>query len=151
VEAGLQDREVQSALPSRRACTTAWGPGVWKSIRRASQSSPDPKLRTDARADGEPPRSLQVVEPAVVALRTATPPGSRPSKISALALGDAGLAVGEALDMHRSDGGDQRRVGRTIRDRGPISSAWFMPISNTARSVSRGIRARVSGTPMWLL
>jgi UDP-N-acetylmuramoyl-tripeptide--D-alanyl-D-alanine ligase len=41
--------------------------------------------------------------------------------------------------------------GRTIRVSGTISSAWFMPISKTARSVSRGMRASVSGTPMWLL
>ena len=41
--------------------------------------------------------------------------------------------------------------GATMRTSGVISSAWFMPISNTARSVSLGIRAKVSGTPMWLL
>ena len=41
--------------------------------------------------------------------------------------------------------------GRTMRDSGVISPAWFMPISKTARSVSRGMRASVSGTPMWLL
>jgi hypothetical protein len=30
-------------------------------------------------------------------------------------------------------------------------AGWFMPISITAKSVSRGIRASVSGTPQWLL
>jgi len=38
-----------------------------------------------------------------------------------------------------------------MRDSGAISPAWFMPISNTARSVVLGIRARVRGTPIWLL
>jgi hypothetical protein len=41
--------------------------------------------------------------------------------------------------------------GATMRVRGSISPGWFMPISNTARRVSAGMRARVSGTPMWLL
>jgi hypothetical protein len=30
---------------------------------------------------------------------------------------------------------------------GVISPAWFMPISNTPKAVSRGMRASVSGTP----
>ena len=34
---------------------------------------------------------------------------------------------------------------------GTISSAWFMPISNTPKAASRGMRASVSGTPQWLL
>ena len=38
-----------------------------------------------------------------------------------------------------------------MRDSGAISPGAFMPISKTARSVAFGIRARVSGTPMWLL
>ena len=45
----------------------------------------------------------------------------------------------------------QAAWGRTIFDSGAISPGAFMPISNTARSVMRGIRDRVRGTPMWLL
>ncbi len=41
--------------------------------------------------------------------------------------------------------------GRTRRASGVISPAWFMPISNTANSASSGRRARVNGTPIWLL
>jgi len=41
--------------------------------------------------------------------------------------------------------------GATNSDSGVISSAWFMPISKTARSVSAGMRASVRGTPIWLL
>ena len=37
--------------------------------------------------------------------------------------------------------------GRTILTSGVISPAWFMPISNTAKAVSAGMRASVSGTP----
>jgi hypothetical protein len=84
------------------------------------------------------------------ALSTAIPPGDMPSKISALARAMP-LAVGEVLDVHRTDGGDRRRVRANHARQGTISPGWFMPISKTARSVSRGMRARVSGTPMWLL
>ena len=42
----------------------------------------------------------------------------------------------------------QAAWGRTILDNGAISPGAFMPISNTARWVARGIRASVSGTPM---
>ena len=41
--------------------------------------------------------------------------------------------------------------GRTIAVSGRISAPWFMPISNTPKRLSAGIRARVSGTPQWLL
>ena len=41
--------------------------------------------------------------------------------------------------------------GRTCRVNAAISPALFMPISSTAKSASRGIRARLSGTPVWLL
>ena len=41
--------------------------------------------------------------------------------------------------------------GRTIRVSAAISPALFMPSSSTAYSASRGIRARLSGTPVWLL
>ena len=41
--------------------------------------------------------------------------------------------------------------GRTMPVSGTISPAWFMPISNTPKALSRGMRASVSGTPQWLL
>ena len=41
--------------------------------------------------------------------------------------------------------------GRASCARGAISPGWFMPISTTAKSTSRAIRASVSGTPQWLL
>ncbi len=37
--------------------------------------------------------------------------------------------------------------GCTMPTSGVISPAWFMPISNTPKAVSRGMRASVSGTP----
>ena len=37
--------------------------------------------------------------------------------------------------------------GRTMLTSGRISSAWFMPISNTPNSASAGMRQSVSGTP----
>ena len=41
--------------------------------------------------------------------------------------------------------------GRTISASGVISPGWFMPISSTAKALSGGMRASVSGTPQWLL
>ena len=41
--------------------------------------------------------------------------------------------------------------GRTMRVSGVISPAWFMPISKTPNWLDAGMRASVSGTPMWLL
>ena len=41
--------------------------------------------------------------------------------------------------------------GLTSRVSASISPAWFMPISNTPYSASRGKRASDSGTPHWLL
>ena len=43
------------------------------------------------------------------------------------------------------------RWGRANRVNGAISPAWFMPISNTPNLLRAGIRARLSGTPTWLL
>jgi len=43
------------------------------------------------------------------------------------------------------------RCGRTIAVSARISPALFIPISRTANRESRGIRARLSGTPVWLL
>ena len=76
----------------------------------------------------------------------ATPPGSRPEKISALA---SAMASTEGKNSRCT--GDtlvtMATCGRTIATSGVISPAWFMPISATQNRVSRGIRARVSGTP----
>jgi hypothetical protein len=41
--------------------------------------------------------------------------------------------------------------GRTCTVNAAISPAWFMPISNTPKRLRAGIRARLSGTPTWLL
>ena len=41
--------------------------------------------------------------------------------------------------------------GRAMRDRGAISPGLLIPISMMAKSVSWGMRAKVSGTPQWLL
>ena len=41
--------------------------------------------------------------------------------------------------------------GRTCAVSARISPALFIPISSTANSALRGIRARLSGTPVWLL
>ena len=41
--------------------------------------------------------------------------------------------------------------GRTNRVNADNSPAWFMPISKMPNRVRAGIRARLSGTPTWLL
>ncbi len=41
--------------------------------------------------------------------------------------------------------------GRASAASGAISPGWFMPISQTQNRASSGSRARVSGTPQWLL
>ena len=81
---------------------------------------------------------------------TPMPPGSRPSKISPLASAIASseprfsMCAGAIAVM-------SARCGRTMRVSAAISPGLFMPISSTANSASRGIRARLSGTPVWLL
>ena len=71
---------------------------------------------------------------------------------------DLGLGVGdrlfraEILDMRGRDRGDERDMRADLaRSARAISPVLFMPISSTANSASRGIRARLSGTPVWLL
>lgn len=81
----------------------------------------------------------------------ATPPGSNPSKISALARATPASPSGKFSVCTGPTVVTTTACGWTNRVRGRISSAWFMPISNTARSVAAGILARVSGTPIWLL
>ena len=82
--------------------------------------------------------------------KTATPPGSNPSMMDAFSwampsmLSKASRCAGATVVITTTS-------GRAIRDRGAISPGWFMPISITAKSASRGIRASVSGTPQWLL
>ena len=41
--------------------------------------------------------------------------------------------------------------GLANKERGAISPGWFIPISITAKSKSSRMRAKVSGTPQWLL
>jgi hypothetical protein len=81
----------------------------------------------------------------------AAPPGSSPAKISALARATPISPSGKFSVCTGPTVVTAAACGRTMRDRGRISSAWFMPISKTARWVSRGMRARVRGTPIWLL
>jgi hypothetical protein len=80
----------------------------------------------------------------------ATPPGSSPSKISALA-----SAIASSVPKYSICAGaiavTMATCGRTSRVSAASSPAWFMPISNTPKRLSRGIRARLSGTPTWLL
>jgi hypothetical protein len=79
-------------------------------------------------------------------LITATPPGSIPAKISPLASAmpwterKCSTWTGSTVVITAT-------WGRTIRVSGAISAAWFMPISNTPKRASRGMRARVRGTP----
>ncbi len=78
------------------------------------------------------------------------PPGPTPEKISALASAIASIeprfsiCTGAIVVMSAT-------CGRTKPTSGVISPAWFMPISNTAKAASAGMRASVSGTPQWLL
>jgi hypothetical protein len=78
--------------------------------------------------------------------------------------GDLFVALkGEAMDGHRflgtafANGAAGAMVvmtatcGRTCVVSSAISPAWFMPISNTPNRLRAGIRARLSGTPTWLL
>ena len=77
--------------------------------------------------------------------------GLEPFENLRLGIGDR-LFRAEVLDVRRRDRGDQRDVRADLRDvSAAISPALFMPISSTANSASRGIRARLSGTPVWLL
>ncbi len=137
------------ALPCSTASITAPPPSAEKPVRRASQPGPEPKVTIWAPARVASPLSRSNQRSS--ALRIAAPPGIRPSKISALALATPSspsskfsVCTGPTVEITAA-------WGRTMRDRGRISSAWFMPISNTARRVSAGMRARVRGTPMWLL
>ena len=78
------------------------------------------------------------------------PPGSIPSKISALA---SAMASTEGKNS-RCTGSTVVMIaacGRTMAVSGLISPGEFMPISFTANTLSAGMRASVSGTPQWLL
>jgi hypothetical protein len=77
----------------------------------------------------------------------ATPSGSSPSKISALASAIAAseprfsMCAGAIAVMSAT-------WGLTWRVSAAISPLLFMPISSTAYSASRAMRARLSGTPV---
>ena len=79
-----------------------------------------------------------------------SPIGSSASKISALASAMASseprfsMWAGAMVVITAT-------CGRTCRVSPSISPAWFMPISNTPYCVRAGIRARLKGTPTWLL
>ena len=83
-------------------------------------------------------------------LMTATPPGSSPAKIEAFSRAipwmfrNAAMCTAATVVIIAT-------CGRASRDSGAISPGAFMPISITAKSASAGIRAKVSGTPQWLL
>ena len=83
-------------------------------------------------------------------LRTAVPPGSSPSKIAAFSRAMPRTSR-KAARCTASTVVISATCGRASRARGAISPGAFMPISMTAKSRSAGIRARVSGTPQWLL
>ena len=54
-------------------------------------------------------------------------------------------------DMDGPTSVTSRHAASTSRASGSSSPAWFIPISNTPKRASRGIRARLNGTPVWLL
>ena len=78
-----------------------------------------------------------------------------PSRLEALE--NLRLGVGDRLfgtevfDVCGSNRGDKRNVRTNLRVSAAISPLLFIPISRTANSASRGMRARLSGTPVWLL
>ena len=78
------------------------------------------------------------------------PPGRSPEKTSPLA---SAIAASEAKCSiwTGSTVVTSATSGRTCATSGTISRGWFMPISKTAKRLSAGIRASVSGTPQWLL
>ncbi len=80
----------------------------------------------------------------------AVPPGSKAAENLALGVGDAGF-IGEIFDMRRCDPGDDGDCRAYLLGQAAISPAWFMPISKMPKRLSAGIRARLSGTPVWLL
>ena len=88
---------------------------------------------------------------ASAALTTAIPPGASPSKMAAFSRATPASPSAKASMCTGPTVVTQAACGRTKADSGPISPGWFMPISNTARSVPMGVRASVKGTPMWLL
>ncbi len=135
--------------PCSRARTSApasWGlkPSSW-----AAHPPDDPKL--SIRAPASPAMRPRSSNQASSALRIAVPPGIRPAKISPLARATPASPSSKFSMCTGPTVVTATACGFTIRDRGPISPAWFMPISNTARRVAAGIRARVRGTPKWLL
>ena len=80
----------------------------------------------------------------------AVPPGCKPAKISPLAsampASSAKFSIcAEATHVITAI------AGRTCCVNAAISPAWFMPISKMPKRLSAGIRARLSGTPVWLL
>ncbi|MNR14161.1 hypothetical protein D3C85_1306230 [compost metagenome] len=84
-------------------------------------------------------------------MTTAIPPGIRPWKMAAFSRATPASPSAKASMCTGPTVVTQAAWGRTKADSGPISPGWFMPISNTARSVPCGIRASVRGTPIWLL
>ncbi len=81
---------------------------------------------------------------------TAEPPGSNPSVIADFSAAMASsepkwpICAASTLVMTAT-------CGRTSFDSGLISPGWLVPISATQKAASGGSRARVSGTPQWLL
>ena len=141
VEAPAEDLGADLAARRPPACSRSGG-------RRRPDCSPNPRMRRDAVARGHGRPGARTA--ALSRFSTAVPAASMPSKISALASAMASMEsknsrwAGSMVVMTATS-------GRTMRDSGPISPAWFMPSSKTPSATSRGRRARLSGTPQWLL
>ena len=81
----------------------------------------------------------------------ATPPGRSPGEDLALGVRDGGER-GEMLDVDRLDRGDQRDVGPDLGgERHDLGRVVHADLEHAVAAVEPGIRARVSGTPQWLL
>ena len=133
---GLRHASARATVCRRQATSVkrAWLAGR---LCRRTTARPRPAAAAGSPRDIESPFS------------TAVPPGSQPCEDRRLLVRDP-VERAEGFQMRRRDRGDQR-VGPGQRASGAISPGWFMPISITAKSVSAGIRASVSGTPQWLL
>mmetsp|Transcript_72819 Transcript_72819/g.122014 ORF Transcript_72819/g.122014 Transcript_72819/m.122014 type:complete len:203 (+) Transcript_72819:1506-2114(+) len=79
----------------------------------------------------------------------ASPPSTRPSKISAFARAMAST-LSKLSECTAHTAVTTATVGRASPVSTRICPALSIPISMTACSVSRGMRARVRGTPIWL-
>ena len=165
-----RDPEVRAPRPPRPgSCDEKWRPGqrqrhvhrlgrpgagrsACRGRCRASLSAETSKARsrpnqTTRPARRSPMRRRRGSSP----FSTATPPGARPSRISALASAIASTDV-EELQVHRRHVRDHRHVGpRDVREGRAARPPPTCPAPAPPPCARRSRRSSVSGRPYWLL